>query len=201
MAGNGGFIQPPNAPSIFVPGQGLAFTAANDNGLVGGFVTSSTGVRTAVLYVNGTIENLGFSGESGVSGINNLGQVVGWYTTPGFSGAHGFIWQNGSFVTLDAPYALGYQSLNGINDNGVIVADDYVYINGKFVYLGFGGWQVQLSGINDDGIMVGHHGFEGVIVSPATIHEVSTGPLLLAGILVLYGVSCGRTRLCARSLS
>ena len=53
-----------------------------------------------------------------VNGINNLGQIVGWYSD--VTGPHAFLLSGGSFTTIDMP---GVSSLfaNGVNDRGEIV--------------------------------------------------------------------------------
>ena len=57
-----------------------------------------------------------------VEGINNLGQIVGYYI--GLKGVHhGFVWLNGKFTTINYPNVgesgSGIQ-LTGINDEGQI---------------------------------------------------------------------------------
>ncbi|MEQ1620316.1 MAG: hypothetical protein ABL919_02840, partial [Methylococcales bacterium] len=59
-----------------------------------------------------------------VTGINNTGEIVGYYQ--GIDGGqHGFIYDgiNKTFLNslLDAPNGLGYTQINGINNLGQIV--------------------------------------------------------------------------------
>ena len=113
-----------------------------------------------------------------------MNQIVGWYRTGGLgSFVHGFVWQNGAYA-FDSPFGTtGNRSLNAINDSGVIASDDYVYLGGRWLYLGDTptGFQIQLQDINNVGIMVGHNGFQGIIVAPAgysrTTYDPQTGAL------------------------
>lgn len=65
-------------------------------------------------------------------GVNNAGQVVGWYqdssNTP-----RGFLWQNGVLETLDYPGSIGTH-FNGINNKGVIIGE---YLDLGFNWHGF----------------------------------------------------------------
>jgi probable HAF family extracellular repeat protein len=58
------------------------------------------------------------------TGINDLGQIVGHYIVPGSNFAHGFLYSNGVFTTIDDPLAIsgnGSTNATGINDLGQIV--------------------------------------------------------------------------------
>jgi probable HAF family extracellular repeat protein len=178
-----GCIRQTNGAFTTYPGLGI--NDINDLGTaVGGTGTNGTG--HAIVFSNGVPQELGIPGDSVATGINNLNQIVGWYRTGGFgSFVHGFIWQNGTYITLDAPYGSGSQGITGINDSGMIAADDYVYMGGQWIYLGYGsGFQVQIVGINNLGVMVGHTGpgFQGIIVAPAgyskTTYDPETGQIV-----------------------
>jgi probable HAF family extracellular repeat protein len=58
------------------------------------------------------------------SGVNDSGQIVGWYRNS--TGEHGFLDDNGSFTTIDVPDANGHfigTTAAGINDSREIVGD------------------------------------------------------------------------------
>jgi probable HAF family extracellular repeat protein len=53
-------------------------------------------------------------------GLNNEGQVVGAFIDSAGK-MHGFVFQDGHFVTIDDPNGIGTTTVNGINDFGQIV--------------------------------------------------------------------------------
>jgi hypothetical protein len=96
------------------------------------------------------------------AGINNAGQVVG-----GGSG-HGFIYNNGTYTTLDDPLATNGTFPAGINNTGRIVGT-YVDASGEHLFLynagtfytldnplGVSG-TITFTGINDWGQIVGNY--------------------------------------------
>ena len=102
-------------------------------------------------YASGTYTTIDYPGavQTDISGINNLGTMVGYYIdTAGVN--HGFIYQHGSFTAFNDPYAgtganQGTQG-SGINDFGTIVG---AYIDGSGNYHGFmdrGGFFSTLDG-------------------------------------------------------
>jgi probable HAF family extracellular repeat protein len=52
--------------------------------------------------------------------VNKSGHVVGTYTDAN-GGTHGFIWNQGTFQTVDDPDGMGTTIINGINNRGDIV--------------------------------------------------------------------------------
>jgi probable HAF family extracellular repeat protein len=120
--------------------------AFSDN--VHGFVYSDGSYTT--LDVPGATDTTAF-------GINNLGQVVGWYNTPdssvpGGSSQYGFLYSNGTYTTLN-------HAAVSINDAGQVVVGYYsVYSNGSYTSLpaiGVNGFQYL--GINNSGQIVGSY--------------------------------------------
>ena len=128
-------------------------------------------------YINngGAVTQLDVSGAATTSanGINDGGDVVGSYNN-----AHGFLYQNGIYTTIDAPLGVNGTIAADINDSGQIVgwytdagnkAHGFVDIAGVFTTiddpLGVNGTYVR--GINDMGQIVGwytdagnvNHGF------------------------------------------
>jgi probable HAF family extracellular repeat protein len=80
-------------------------------------------------------------------GINDAGQIVGYYFN---SGHHGFLYNNGTFTTLDDPLATGGSlpvvgtNAYGINSSGLIVGnyidgngrpEGFLYVDGSFFSL------------------------------------------------------------------
>ena len=71
--------------------------------------------QTAFVFT--TIDVPGVSGRTYATGINNAGQIVGWFHDA--TGDHGFLRiDEHNFITFDAPQAVGGTSLQGINDSG-----------------------------------------------------------------------------------
>jgi uncharacterized membrane protein len=76
----------------------------------------------AFLYDQGTFTTLDVPGSeyTYASGINDSGQIVGYYYDAIFPYNHGFLLDQGSYTTLDVPGA-GFTNANGINASGQIV--------------------------------------------------------------------------------
>ena len=94
----------------------------NDSGEISGFTINYTpngSTYTEFLY-DGAFTPINFPGatETIVQGINNSGEVVGWYTSGGQT--HGFTYHNGTYLSVDYPGA-SVTELFGINNNGEIV--------------------------------------------------------------------------------
>src|SRR5215831_17435643 len=51
-------------------------------------------------------------------GINDAGQIVGYFST---TGRHGFLKDGATFTTIDVPAGANFTELHGINDAGQIV--------------------------------------------------------------------------------
>lgn len=95
------------------------------------------------------------------NGINDRGQIVGYYTGPGQTG---FLYNGGNYSTLDDPLATSATVGQGINNQGRIVGyyrtgiheNGFLYSGGIYTTLdgpGFG--DHQATGINDKGQIVG----------------------------------------------
>ncbi len=133
-----------------------------------------------------------------VDGINNLGQVVGYYANA--TGTHGFFRSStGTISTLDVPGSANLTVANGLNDQGQIVG---YYRDSSMVLHGFllnqegsyitldhlpGGFPVtdtSLYGINDAGTIVGSYGSANTQHAfIATIPEPSSRILVILGVL------------------
>src|ERR1700680_2620409 len=173
----GGFLRLADGTETFDPS--LHLDAINNEDVAVGFRNDR-----ALSVANGVVTDLGLPGFSVATGINDLGQIVGAYWPNGYGvPGLGFIWSGGSYVTFNSPYG----ALDASNNSGMIAADDYVYINGQWLYLGLpsSGWTVQLSAINDSGVVAGHNGYQGIIVAPATIPEPRMSVFIVAGVALL----------------
>jgi probable HAF family extracellular repeat protein len=78
------------------------------------------GTRHGFLLDQGSYTTLDVPGAhwTHALGINDAGQVVGWYWDA--IGDHGFLFAQGSYTTLDVPGAIS-TGANGINASGQIV--------------------------------------------------------------------------------
>src|SRR5882762_11699694 len=118
--------------------------------------------------------------ETGASGINNLGQIVGGYVLPDGT-RHGFLYSGGVFTTIDDPNTTTLTSeALGINNSGQIVgafdlntpegghvfegAHAFVYSGGVFTTLDYpatGVTHTTARKINNSGNIVGVYRFNG----------------------------------------
>jgi probable HAF family extracellular repeat protein len=110
--------------------------------------------------------------QTQATGINNAGQVVGWFLPPGTGerGTNGFLYNAGTFTTIHVPGARSTQA-NGINDAGQVVgfipnpqtgyALGFLDSAGAFSFIAFPGATggTLANGINSSGQIVG--GFDG----------------------------------------
>jgi probable HAF family extracellular repeat protein len=139
----------------------------NDRGQVVGYYYVASGQAHGFLYTAGTfipIDNPAGTNTNAL-GINNSGQIVGSYT----SGRpdSGFIYGGGSYTPINYPSTTGPTTTDafGINDHGQIVgayADigngthGYVYNQGSYTTLDVpGGTTTQAWGINNKGQVSG----------------------------------------------
>ncbi len=118
------------------------------------------------LYTGGSFTAIDVpgAGYTYVTGINDLGQVVGWFVYAE-GGRHAFLDTGGSFTIIDVPGASDTYAY-GINDNGEIVGYysrfgtslDYGFLdtNGSLNTFNVPGalW-THANGINDSGQIVG----------------------------------------------
>src|SRR5205807_983677 len=96
-------------------------------------------------------------------GINDNGDIAGWYIASGNANVHGFLLQGGVFTTLDFPGATS-TSPYGINKAGEIVGEystgigihGFTYQSGTYTDVTVSGaTYTQLRGINNVGDIVG----------------------------------------------
>jgi probable HAF family extracellular repeat protein len=157
-------------------------TGINNAGwVVGGAGTIYT--TKAFEMRNGHYKAINFPGEytyAAATGINNLGVVVGWTSSP----QHGYIYRSGKFGSIQYPGA-DQTTAWGINDSGIVVgwysigATIFAFAakNGKYVSFSYPGAVLTAAeGINAAGQIVGtyeladriDHGF---VTSPITVAD------------------------------
>src|SRR5467141_3704642 len=118
------------------------------------------------IYTYATLNDpLAGSGGTFAVGINNEGQITGYYFDSN-GAAHGFLYSGGTWTTLNDPFATNGTFAEGINNKGQIVGY-YVDATGDHGFLYSGGTYTTLNdtaansgttqafGINDLGQIVG----------------------------------------------
>ena len=110
-----------------------------------------------------TVPNFPGAKSTAASGFNDNGVVVGWYVLPsdGSRVAHGYIYRNGSFATLNYRNQITSTSLVGISSNGMVVGnhffnDGFLYVNGVFKNIwGPNGEHATVRDISANGVITG----------------------------------------------
>ena len=87
----------------------------------------SSGIILQPVLQRRTVNPLATNGTNPI-GINDKGQIVGVYTDS--SGPHGFIYDNGTYTTIDDPSG-GGTALLGINNAGEIVGTPSVVASSR----------------------------------------------------------------------
>jgi probable HAF family extracellular repeat protein len=133
-----------------------------------GLLQGVTGqVMAQPTYSFTTVDVPGASHSStGAHGINASGQIVGCYEDAAYK-VHGFLLDQGSYTTLDAPGPTGLTSPQGINDSGQVVGFYYDaggahgFLLDKGVYTTLNvprSRNTFATGINASGQIVGYYG-------------------------------------------
>src|SRR5262245_2364602 len=116
-------------------------------------------------YTYTTIDDPLATGSTYANGINDLGQIVGWYQDA--DGFRGYLYSDGTYTKLHDPLALSTFA-NDINNLGQIVGS-YSNLSGTHGFLLSGGTYITLDnpvakpgttqalGINDAGQIVGQY--------------------------------------------
>lgn len=115
----------------------------------------------------GTYTSINFPGapETGATGINDSGQVVGWYTDPATSRNRGYLYSAGTFTSIHVPGAT-WTVVWGINASGQMVGTyvdaggvhGFLYSEGTFTLLVVpGGTATSAVAINASGQIVGQY--------------------------------------------
>ena len=143
-------------------GNVIAVSGLNDNGQVVGASYTSAGAEQAFFYSGGVMHDLGpTGGASWAEGINNSGQVAGWYST---GSDCAFLYTGGVMKNIGT--LGGYEADGGgINNSGQIVGSSmdvndnwraFLYSGGTMTNLGtLGGNYSAANAINNEGQIVG----------------------------------------------
>lgn len=149
------------------------YTGINNSGVIAGYTVAINWTNPVVsfegfLYSGGiyTYINVPSATSTIVDGLNNSGEVVGFYQLNNLD--NGFLYSNGTYTTFNVPSAQA-TNLYGINNEDQIVGTYYdgsitqgfLYSNGNFTTIndpsaGGAGDTVPL-GINDEGQIVGYY--------------------------------------------
>ena len=158
----------------------------NDNGDIVGVYQLSGGLNFhGFLRHNGSFTKIDdpHAGFGTIAfGINKAGTIVGSYDN-----AQGFVYENGTYRTLNAPQLPGephQTQLNGINDEGWIVGQvfkggiwrGFWVVNNQIHYIEAAGTtDSEATGINSRGDVVGCHDIQAGFVSFAVGNYASAG--------------------------
>lgn len=109
--------------TLDTPATGAPF-GINDLDVIVGTYSDTTGIH-GFIYRDGIVTTLNdpLGPNTGATGINNRGQIVGSYNSgnPGEPGSSGFLYSQGVFITIDDPLGTFGTMPNAINDRGEIV--------------------------------------------------------------------------------
>jgi probable HAF family extracellular repeat protein len=143
--------------------------SVSNSGNITGWGSESSGLF-AYSYIHGSFQTINVPGAANTlpTGINDRGQIVGTFFTPGDPEnqiPHGFIYGNGRFSALSAPGG-GTVTPYGINNSGEIVGTyslggqehGFLYRKGNYTNIDFpGGEHTVPTGINSSGEIVGYY--------------------------------------------
>lgn len=133
-------------------------------------------------------------------GINAAGQISGYYENG--PGSHGFLYNGGTFTTIDVPFVAANTSAAGINDSGLIVGN-YADGTGTHGFMDNGGTFTTIDvpsatgftaawGINGAGLVSGYYqdgiGTHGFLDSKGTFTTIDN-PMALPGITLALGIN------------
>jgi probable HAF family extracellular repeat protein len=186
------FSPPDNWQTVDFPGTAFnQILSRNDLGQASGYYSLSANNTTPDFpYIydefGGVFEVITIPGATGgaqATGINNLGQVCGFWVD-GSGVNHGFTLIAGTFTSLDAPNSTFTQAL-GLNNKGQVVGvytdqsgnmHGFVYSKKKFQTIDDphgNGTMTVVNGINDNGQLVGFYvdaktDTDGLVATPKT---------------------------------
>lgn len=117
-------VLPPLTGS-YSPTNGAEARGINDSGVVVGTATVGTSTSHAVMWTNGTIQDLGIAtGNSLGLRINNSNQIVGNFAQG--SMWHAFLWSSGTPTDLGTIAGRDSSNAWAINNAGVVVGSSFI---------------------------------------------------------------------------
>jgi uncharacterized membrane protein len=220
IVGGNAILSPGNSLTQLQDGGDQTFgnSISSNAAYVAGFYIDTSGsapIADGFVYSGGVYTTLDYPGatDTDISGINDLGQMVGFYETPSAAGA--FYYDGSNFTTLNAP---GCTSDNtraaGINDLGQIVGycestgQSFLLSDGTYSFFQVPGTDTftEALAINNTGTIVGTY-FDlsggSTVSNPApqygfiateVVPEPATFGMLLGAIVCLAGLGLRRGR-------
>ncbi len=140
--------------TLDLPGNAAAISNLGEIvGTFGSFSNNSLGEQ-GFLYSQGKVTIIDYpnSFNTMLSGINDFGQIVGWFYDNATQHYHGFVYGNGVFSNpINFPGATD-TSLAGINDEGQIIGgypnNAFLYENGRFIPVRYPNPDTSFTGVN-----------------------------------------------------
>lgn len=186
-------IDTPNSVGTWISG-------INNKGQLVGYYSDALSAFHGLLYDHGTLTtlddpNAGVLGSTRLLGINDAGRAIGEAASP-ISGTRGFIYDQGQFSAFTDslsgidPIPAAINNVGQIAGTGVLNNLSYAFVNtdGNFTYFRDPAYTettvcgqlcvtvsipIQLSGINDAGVILGFHSYIDV-TSPVVASLIGT---------------------------
>jgi probable HAF family extracellular repeat protein len=167
-----GFVDFRGEVTTFNPGGGQ-YTwplSTSESGALTGRGSTASGSLFGYSYARGKFQVISVPGAANTEphGINDRGEVVGTYTTPGGLEEReqkGFIYEDGQVTVLTAPGG-GAVTPNDVNNSGEVVgtyvvdgqSHGFIYLHGRYTTLDVpGATNTTPTGINSQGDVVGYY--------------------------------------------
>jgi len=168
---HGFFFDGANYTQFDLPGNTYTVVAGvNDTGDFAGVAIDAQGVHTQFISIGGVITTFSIPGISDaevvVRGINNLGQVTGYYLQ---GIAHGYLRDADGTLTypIDYPVIGASTEILGLNDQGALVgfydppsSDEHAFVVQDGIFISYDhpdGSATHFGGINNSGTICGDY--------------------------------------------